>query len=167
VMRMGWKGRRVSIVLSASSVMEDIISRWVRHWQGHRILCLPVISGPRRVYCGMAKLAGKAQLTRRGLYYALSQKGTPEWSTLRSLVNALGYRIRLMPKKRDDSFRGLPHSNQHCSSFIAARRGTPHTGTRRKGLPYENGGWACLKMSGMGVHLKAGNGRACICHRLA
>lgn len=61
------------------------------------LLALRRVAVSRRV--GMAKLAGKVRLTRRGLYYALSKKGNPEWATLRSLVNALGYRIRLMPKK--------------------------------------------------------------------
>jgi DNA-binding phage protein len=47
----------------------------------------------------MDKLAGKLNLTRRGLYYALSKDGNPEWSTLSGLVNALGYRMQLKPKK--------------------------------------------------------------------
>jgi probable addiction module antidote protein len=61
------------------------------------LLALRRVAASRGV--GIAKLAGKVRLTRRGLYHALSKKGNPEWSTLRSLVNALGYRIRLMPKK--------------------------------------------------------------------
>jgi probable addiction module antidote protein len=61
------------------------------------LLALRRVAACRNV--SIAKLAGKARLTRRGLYYALSKKGNPEWATLRSLVSALGYRIRLMPKK--------------------------------------------------------------------
>lgn len=63
----------------------------------HFLMALRRVAKSRKI--SMDKLAGKLKLTRRGLYYALSKKGNPEWSTLSSLVNALGYRMQLKPKK--------------------------------------------------------------------
>jgi probable addiction module antidote protein len=63
----------------------------------HFLLALRRVAKSRKI--SMEKLANKVRLTRRGLYYALSNKGNPEWSTLSGLVNALGYRMQLKPKK--------------------------------------------------------------------
>jgi probable addiction module antidote protein len=47
----------------------------------------------------MGELAAEVNLTSRGVYNALSEKGNPEWSTLSSLLDALGFQLTLTPKK--------------------------------------------------------------------
>lgn len=51
---------------------------------------------------GMHGIAGKADITRAGLYKALSSTGNPEFATILRVVNALGYRFTVVPalKKR-------------------------------------------------------------------
>jgi probable addiction module antidote protein len=48
---------------------------------------------------GMTQLAAKLKLTRRGLYYALSKTGNPQWNTLSRLLDTLGLRISVSTKK--------------------------------------------------------------------
>lgn len=49
---------------------------------------------------GMQDIAGKSQTTRAGLYKALSSEGNPEFATVMRVVNALGYRLALVHKKK-------------------------------------------------------------------
>ena len=44
---------------------------------------------------GMSAIAGKAGVTRPGLYKALGPSGDPQLSTLLGVVNALGFRLAL------------------------------------------------------------------------
>jgi probable addiction module antidote protein len=49
---------------------------------------------------GMQDIAGKSQTTRAGLYKALSSEGNPEFATVLRVVNALGYRLAIVRKKK-------------------------------------------------------------------
>lgn len=49
---------------------------------------------------GMQAIAGKSQLTRAGLYKALSEEGNPEFATVYRVLNALGYQLALVSKKK-------------------------------------------------------------------
>jgi len=49
---------------------------------------------------GMQDIAGKSQTTRAGLYKALSSEGNPEFATVMRVVNALGYRLAIVQKKK-------------------------------------------------------------------
>ena len=46
---------------------------------------------------GMQAVADKAEATRAGLYKALSADGNPEFATVLRVVNALGYRLTVVP----------------------------------------------------------------------
>ncbi|MBF0498990.1 MAG: putative addiction module antidote protein [Candidatus Riflebacteria bacterium] len=46
---------------------------------------------------GMAKIARKAKLNRENMYRMLSEHGNPEFSSLWSLVNSLGFRLSVTP----------------------------------------------------------------------
>lgn len=46
---------------------------------------------------GMQSVADKAETTRAGLYKALSTEGNPEFATVLRVVNALGYRLSVVP----------------------------------------------------------------------
>jgi probable addiction module antidote protein len=47
---------------------------------------------------GMSKLSEDTRLNRRGLYKILSQEGNPEWATLKTLLNALGFGLSISSK---------------------------------------------------------------------
>lgn len=42
---------------------------------------------------GMAELANKTQLNRESLYKTLSEKGNPQLSSIRAILEGLGYRL--------------------------------------------------------------------------
>ena len=46
---------------------------------------------------GMQQVADKSDTTRAGLYKALSTDGNPEFATVLRVVNALGYRLSVVP----------------------------------------------------------------------
>lgn len=46
---------------------------------------------------GMQTVADKAETTRAGLYKALSSEGNPEFATVLRVINALGYRLSVVP----------------------------------------------------------------------
>jgi len=46
---------------------------------------------------GMTKLSKNAELNRQTLYRTLSKKGNPRISTLRSILNSLGFRLSIEP----------------------------------------------------------------------
>jgi probable addiction module antidote protein len=46
---------------------------------------------------GMQAVADKSETTRAGLYKALHAAGNPEFSTVLRVVNALGYRLTVVP----------------------------------------------------------------------
>src|SRR5436305_832160 len=48
---------------------------------------------------GVAQLAKKLKLTRRGFYYALSKTGRSQLSTLSQLLHALGLRISVQARE--------------------------------------------------------------------
>lgn len=48
---------------------------------------------------GLTKLSRSAKLSREHLYDMLSEKGNPELQGLRSLLNALGFKLSLEPMK--------------------------------------------------------------------
>ena len=50
---------------------------------------------------GMTEVSKKALLSRESLYKALSKSGNPKLTTLTSLVNAMGFELKLsLPSKR-------------------------------------------------------------------
>lgn len=49
---------------------------------------------------GMQTIAGKSQTTRAGLYKALCEEGNPEFATVYRVLNALGYQLALVSKKK-------------------------------------------------------------------
>lgn len=48
----------------------------------------------------MSQLARDTGLTREGLYKALSDEGNPSFGTVLKVVNALGYRLALVSRKK-------------------------------------------------------------------
>ena len=46
---------------------------------------------------GMSELANDANVTRQGLYKALSENGDPRLSTLLRVINSLGVRLSIQP----------------------------------------------------------------------
>lgn len=46
---------------------------------------------------GMSELANDADVTRQGLYKALSENGDPRLSTLLRVINSLGVRLSIQP----------------------------------------------------------------------
>lgn len=48
---------------------------------------------------GMQSVADQAETTRAGLYKALRAEGNPEFATVLRVVNALGYRLSVVPTK--------------------------------------------------------------------
>jgi probable addiction module antidote protein len=46
----------------------------------------------------MTELASRLDITRQGLYHALSEKGNPELSSLTAILDALGFKIAIEPK---------------------------------------------------------------------
>ncbi|MDM8539335.1 putative addiction module antidote protein [Desulfobacterales bacterium HSG17] len=46
---------------------------------------------------GMTKLSKNAELNRQSLYRTLSKKGNPRISTLRAILNSLGFRLSIEP----------------------------------------------------------------------
>ncbi|HTD28978.1 MAG TPA: addiction module antidote protein [Xanthomonadaceae bacterium] len=49
---------------------------------------------------GMQSVASRANATRAGLYKALSKDGNPEFATVYRVVQALGYRLAVLPAKK-------------------------------------------------------------------
>lgn len=47
---------------------------------------------------GMAKVAKLSRISREHIYRMLSEKGNPEFVTLKNLLNALGFRLAIEPK---------------------------------------------------------------------
>jgi probable addiction module antidote protein len=50
---------------------------------------------------GIAPLAQKTKLNREGLYDMLSKNGNPRFSSLSSVIDALGIQLRFTPKLQD------------------------------------------------------------------
>lgn len=50
---------------------------------------------------GMTKLAGLTKISREHIYRMLSQKGNPELATLKSLLNAIGFKLAVETKTQD------------------------------------------------------------------
>jgi len=48
----------------------------------------------------MSQLADKAGLSRSGLYKALAEDSTPEYSTIQKVINALDLRLIAVPKTK-------------------------------------------------------------------
>src|SRR3989338_1942591 len=49
-------------------------------------------------YGGMSKLAGSTSLNRENLYRMLSSKGNPEFFSLSTVLDAIGFRLAVEPK---------------------------------------------------------------------
>jgi len=49
-------------------------------------------------YGGMGKLAASTSLNRENLYRMLSAKGNPEFFSLSTVLNAIGFRLAVEPK---------------------------------------------------------------------
>jgi len=49
---------------------------------------------------GMSRLAGETEIAREAMYRALSQNGNPEFETLTSVLDAVGLRLAIEPKKQ-------------------------------------------------------------------
>jgi probable addiction module antidote protein len=47
---------------------------------------------------GMAKIAGETGVSRESLYQSLSGNGNPSFAAIASVLDVLGYRIKVMPK---------------------------------------------------------------------
>ncbi len=47
---------------------------------------------------GMLEIAGKSGMTREHLYTSLSESGNPTLQTLTKVIDALGYRLSVVPK---------------------------------------------------------------------
>ena len=56
---------------------------------------------------GMQAVAGDARTTRAGLYKALSSSGNPEFATVLRVIDALGYRFRVVSNKHAGGGRDL------------------------------------------------------------
>jgi len=48
---------------------------------------------------GMSDLAKKTQLNRKNLYTVLSENGNPEWKSLNTLLEALGFGLQVKAKR--------------------------------------------------------------------
>lgn len=51
-----------------------------------------------RAYGGMTKLSQKAGLNREALYHALSRRGNPTLTSLESLLDVLGFKLKIERK---------------------------------------------------------------------
>ena len=51
---------------------------------------------------GFSRLSKKTHLNRENLYKMLSEKGNPELSSLKALLNGLGLRLHVEPRKNVD-----------------------------------------------------------------
>jgi probable addiction module antidote protein len=51
-----------------------------------------------RAYGGMARLSQKAGLNREALYQTLSKRGNPSLNSLESLLDILGFRLKIERK---------------------------------------------------------------------
>jgi probable addiction module antidote protein len=49
---------------------------------------------------GMAKIAQKAGVNRESLYRSLSKTGRPNFKTITSVINSLGFKLAVLPRKR-------------------------------------------------------------------
>jgi probable addiction module antidote protein len=47
---------------------------------------------------GMAKIASEIGVNRESLYKSLSREGNPSFATVASVLDVLGYRIKVLPK---------------------------------------------------------------------
>lgn len=50
---------------------------------------------------GMTKLARLTHISREHIYRMLSEKGNPEFITLKTLLNAIGLKLSIAPKDQD------------------------------------------------------------------
>lgn len=53
--------------------------------------------------CHMTQLAKDANLNRQNLYKMLSGEQNPRWNNINALVNALGFKLTLLPKETEAS----------------------------------------------------------------
>lgn len=56
---------------------------------------------------GMVELARETGLNRESLYRTLSDKGNPEFATVRKVAGALGFSVQLRPAARKESGRRM------------------------------------------------------------
>ncbi|MDR1453156.1 MAG: putative addiction module antidote protein [Candidatus Margulisbacteria bacterium] len=49
---------------------------------------------------GMAKIAQKAGVNRESLYRSLSKTGVPNFKTITSVINSLGFKLAVLPQGR-------------------------------------------------------------------
>ena len=61
-------------------------------------LFLVALRDVARAYGGMKHLAQKAGLNRQALYHALSKRGNPTLTSLESLLDVLGFRLKIQRK---------------------------------------------------------------------
>jgi probable addiction module antidote protein len=61
-------------------------------------LFLVALRDVARAYGGMTKLAEKTNLNREALYHSLSKRGNPTLSSLESLLDVLGFRLKIERK---------------------------------------------------------------------
>ena len=62
---------------------------------------LLALSDVVEAYGGMSKVARAAKITREHIYRMLSEKGNPELKTLKNLLNALGLKLAIESKNRN------------------------------------------------------------------
>lgn len=69
--------------------------------QESQMLLLIALKNVAKAQGGMSELAQKTGLGRESLYKTLSSKGNPKLTTLTSLVNAMGFDLKItLPNKR-------------------------------------------------------------------
>lgn len=61
-------------------------------------LFLVALRDVARAYGGMTKLAQKSSLNREALYHALSKRGNPTLTSLESLLDVLGFKLKIERK---------------------------------------------------------------------
>ena len=74
----------------------------------------------------MSQLARDTGLTREGLYKALSDEGNPSFGTVLKVVNALGYRLALVSRKRTPRVP-KPAATKRTAGKTAAKKTTVKT----------------------------------------
>jgi probable addiction module antidote protein len=68
--------------------------------EGDRALFLLALRNVAEAQGGMAAVAEKAQLNRENLYRMLSKKGNPEIKSIVNLLNSMGLRLTVEPRRK-------------------------------------------------------------------
>ena len=74
-------------------------------------------------YGGIGRIAQRAKLSRSQLYKTLSRRGNPEFRTLRAILEAAGFLLTVVPKKKLKVRKSRPKSvrYQKTGARVAGR----------------------------------------------